>query len=301
MDGIVIINKPAGMTSFGVIARMRKIFEMKKIGHAGTLDPDATGVLPVCLGKATRVIEFMMEKDKAYHVVMKLGVVTDTQDASGKVLSVNRVGAEDEQITKVINSFVGNIMQIPPMYSAIRIGGERLYEMARRGCEIARDARPVSIIAIEGISIARSEGDVRATFDVECSKGTYIRTLCNDIGARLGCGGHMESLVRTRSGRFLLKDAFTLEDLEAKKKDGTLQNLILGMETALVGLPSCAVSEDEKRKLRNGLTIRCLCSAVKPGDLVRIHGDGLEFLAIGKALGDGSELMLKSHKWLEGT
>lgn len=301
MDGILNINKPAGITSFGVIARLRKIFDMKKIGHAGTLDPDATGVLPVCLGKATRLIEFMIEKDKAYHVVMRLGIETDTQDASGNILAVNPVDAEDAKIVDGVNSFVGDIMQVPPMYSAIRVGGKRLYELARQGCEIEREARHVKIKTIEGMTVTRDDAAVRVIFDVECSKGTYIRTLCSDIGARLGCGGHMESLVRTRSGPFLLRDAHTLEDLDARKKDGTLPDVLIGMETILAGLPSYVTDEEEKRRLKNGLTIRCLCPGSKPGDLVRIHGGGLEFLAVGKVLDDGSELLLKSHKWLEGT
>jgi tRNA pseudouridine55 synthase len=299
MDGIIVVDKPRGMTSFAVIARLRRLLGVKKMGHAGTLDPDASGVLPVCLGRATKVIEYLMDKDKAYHAVLRLGIETDTQDASGKVLAVNPVRASDEEIAEAVQSFVGDIMQVPPMYSAVRIGGKRLYEIARQGRDIERQARPVTIKSIEGIRVERTEEAVRVAFDVECSKGTYIRTLCADMGAALGCGGHMESLVRTRSGPFLLEDAHSLEELESRVKDSTIEGAVLKADEALKGLPACSVGPGERERLKNGLAVGFESDCAKPGDLVRLY-EGSNLIAIGRVLEHGGKAVIKSHKWLGG-
>ena len=200
MDGIYIVNKPKGITSFDVVAKMRRICDTKKVGHAGTLDPDAVGVLPICVGRATKVIEYLMEEDKAYHVELMLGMATDTQDSSGSVLYEKPVTASITEIEETIKSFVGESMQIPPMYSAIRVNGKRLYELARKGLEVERNPRAITISQIDISSINKKDDKVIVLFDVDCSKGTYVRTLCNDIGERLNCGGHMTSLTRTRSG-----------------------------------------------------------------------------------------------------
>jgi len=298
MDGILNINKPSGITSFGVVHRLRGILGIKKIGHAGTLDPDATGVLPVCIGKATRIIEFLMEKDKAYHVVLRLGIETDTQDASGKILARRVVNNSDEEIEEAIYSFVGDIMQIPPMYSAIRVDGKRLYEMARQGIEVDRKPRPVTIRSIDNLKIIREGEDVRAVFDVSCSKGTYIRTLCADIGAKLGCGGHMESLVRTRSGPFRLEDAVTLEELQERAKNGSLQDVILGMDVALTQFPRFVVAAEQVEKLKNGLSVPCPDSMGNDGELVRIYHNNGTLVAIGKVISQGRLRKVKSHRWL---
>lgn len=300
MDGILNINKPSGMTSFGVVHRLRGILKMKKIGHAGTLDPDATGVLPVCIGKATKVIEFLMEKDKAYHVVLRLGVETDTQDASGNILARRPVASSDEEIERAIRSFIGDIMQVPPMYSAIRVDGRRLYEMARQGIEVERKPRPVTIKDIENLEIIRTDGDVRAAFDVSCSKGTYIRTLCADIGDKLGCGGHMESLVRIRSGPFRLEDAFTLEEVKAHAENGSLADVILGMDWALTQFPRFDVDEKLAGRLRNGMAVPCPDALGKDGDLLRIYQENGNLLAVGRIISQDGELRIKSHKWLGG-
>jgi tRNA pseudouridine55 synthase len=300
MDGILNINKPSGMTSFGVIRRLRGILKIKKIGHAGTLDPDATGVLPVCVGRATKVIEFLMEKDKSYHVVLRLGVETDTQDASGEILACREVASTDEEIREAILSFVGDIMQVPPMYSAVRINGKRLYEMARQGIEIERKPRPVAIKAIENLKILREGEDVRVIFDVSCSKGTYVRTLCADIGARLGCGGHMESLVRTRTGPFHLEDSITLEEVQKRADDGSLPDVVLEMDMALTDFPCLTVTGDQARRLGNGMAVPCPGSLDEWGSLVRIYHENGSFISIGKIIGQGGKQMIKSQKWLGG-
>lgn len=296
MDGIVNIHKDRGMTSFDVIAKMRRILSIKKIGHAGTLDPDATGVLPVCLGKATRVIEYLMDKDKTYRAVLRLGVDTDTQDASGNITGTYAVTADDEAIVGAVRSFIGPVMQVPPMYSAIRMGGKRLYELARKGVEIERDARLITISDISDIQVIRQDTDVRVSFEVDCSKGTYIRTLCADIGKRLGCGGHMEALVRTRSGPFTLEDAITLEQLSSHQQAGTLHKVIIEMDRALEGLPSLFLDETQGMKLRNGL--RIALSGSLPVGLTRLYGAAGQFLAIGQVTVEEGRAYLKSHKWL---
>ncbi|HOQ76156.1 MAG TPA: tRNA pseudouridine(55) synthase TruB [Thermoclostridium sp.] len=300
MHGILNINKPSGMTSFGVIRRLRGILKTRKIGHAGTLDPDATGVLPVCAGKATKIIEFLMEKDKSYHVVMRLGIETDTQDASGEVLARRSVASSDEEISEAICSFVGDIMQVPPMYSAVRVDGKRLYELARRGVEIERKPRPVTISAIENLTITREGEDVRASFDVTCSRGTYIRTLCADIGSRLGCGAHMERLVRTRSGPFSLKDAITLEEVEERAGNGTLQDVVIGMDMALTEFPGLTVDENQAARLGNGVAVPCPASLGRSGELVRIYNEEGSLIAIGKIIDRGGKPMVRSQKWLGG-
>ena len=208
-DGVINIFKPVGITSHGVISRVRKILDMKKVGHTGTLDPDADGVLPICVGKGTKLSERLMNKDKTYLAVMKLGVTTDTQDASGNVMETREVTVTEEDVLGVISGFIGDIKQIPPMYSAIKINGRKLYELARKGIEVERKPRGVTIYSIKDITIS---GD-SVTMTVECSKGTYIRTLCHDIGEKLGCGAHMARLTRTRAGMFDIKNSVTLDEL----------------------------------------------------------------------------------------
>ena len=200
MNGIINVNKPIGITSFDVVSKIRRLYQIKKVGHAGTLDPDASGVLPLCIGKATKVIEYLMDKDKAYRVELVLGMATDTQDASGNIILEEPVLASNDEIKAAIKSFLGKQEQIPPMYSAVRINGKRLYELARKGIEVERNPRPVTFYKIDISSIERKSDKAVVTFDVECSKGTYIRTLCHDIGELLGCGGLMNALERTRSG-----------------------------------------------------------------------------------------------------
>ncbi|MCR5469058.1 MAG: tRNA pseudouridine(55) synthase TruB [Lachnospiraceae bacterium] len=248
MDGIINIYKEKGYTSFDVVAKLRGILKTKKIGHTGTLDPDAEGVLPVCVGRATRVCDLLTDRDKTYRAVMRLGVTTDTLDMTGNVLKTSDVNLSVSDIKNVVEEFIGNISQIPPMYSAIKVDGQRLYDLARKGVEVERKPRQVTIHAIEIIDIDLP----LVTFEVDCSKGTYIRTLCNDIGEKLGCGGAMESLIRLKAAGFEIKDAMTLEEVEKKRDDGTLEKEIMSIDQALLDYPAIYCIPDADRFLKNG-------------------------------------------------
>ena len=224
-DGIININKPEGMTSHDVIYKLRKIIGVKKMGHTGTLDPMATGVLPICLGKATRVAEYMDMDFKKYRCTMILGIVTDTQDVTGEVVETFSTDeVTEEAVREAFSGFHGVIDQKPPMYSAVRINGRRLYEYARAGEEIDVKTRQIYIrsLDIENIDLSGDDGKKRVTFTVECSKGTYIRTICQDVGEALGCGATMEKLERTASGRFTIEEAYTLDELRKVAEEAGL-------------------------------------------------------------------------------
>ena len=210
LSGIINVYKEKGYTSFDVVAKLRGILKTRKIGHTGTLDPDAEGVLPVCLGKATKVCDLLTDKNKEYEAVMLLGTVTDTQDVTGTVLEEKDVNVTEEQVRDVILSFVGDYMQVPPMYSALKVDGKKLCDLARAGVTVERKARPVQIIAIDILEVDLP----RVRMRVNCSKGTYIRTLCQDIGEKLGCGACMESLLRTRVSHFSVDEALRLSEIE---------------------------------------------------------------------------------------
>ena len=210
LNGVVVVDKPRDWTSMDVCAKLRGVFHEKRVGHAGTLDPMATGVLPVFVGRATRAVDFVAEGEKEYIATLRLGLVTDTQDTTGTVLEQNPVPADARQkLEAILPRFTGEIEQVPPMYSAIKIRGKKLYELARKGVEVERKPRTVTIHALEVVDGSDSDFTLR----VVCSKGTYIRTLCHDIGQALGCGGTMAQLRRTRVGQFALEDAVALEDL----------------------------------------------------------------------------------------
>lgn len=230
MNGILNVYKEKGYTSHDVVARLRGILKIKKIGHTGTLDPEAEGVLPVCIGKATKLCDFMTEKDKEYEVVMRLGVRTDTCDMTGSVISECRYEGNKDELIDVIGSFVGKNEQIPPMYSALKVNGKKLYELARMGKEVERKPRPVTIhrIVIEDISIESTPQTVK--FKTLVSKGTYIRTLCQDIGEKLGCGACMQELVRTSSGVFTIDDAIKLDEIEKLTLDGVIDDRLIKIE-----------------------------------------------------------------------
>lgn len=249
MDGVIVIRKEKGFTSHDVVAKLRGILHMKKIGHTGTLDPDAEGVLPVALGKATRLVDMITDKEKTYEAVMRLGVVTDTQDMSGTVLSqTTELSVTEEELCTVVSSFVGDYMQVPPMYSALKVNGKKLYELAREGKTVERKSRPVHFYEIEILDISFP----LVRFRVTCSKGTYIRTLCHDIGEKLGCGAAMESLLRTKVGRFTLDDAITLAQTEEAVKKGTIESKILGIEEILAEYPRVCCTKEGDRLLANG-------------------------------------------------
>jgi tRNA pseudouridine 55 synthase len=219
MDGVLNIYKPVGITSFDVIRRLKKVCNTKKIGHTGTLDPLASGVLPICLGRATKAVDLIMNDYKVYKAELKLGVITDTYDREGKILDTSSIDIQKEEIEKCIKSFTGDIFQIPPMYSAIKINGKKLYELARKGVEIPREPRPITIYDIDILDI----NIPFVTFQVKCSKGTYIRSLCYDIGNKIGCGGTMWNLERIQSGIFN-KD--TAVEIDSISTDNLIEYLI---------------------------------------------------------------------------
>ena len=225
-SGIINVYKEKGFTSFDVVAKLRGILRTKKIGHTGTLDPDAEGVLPVCIGRATKVCDILTDKDKVYEAVMLLGVETDTQDTSGEVLCEKPVEADKDAVEKAILSFVGEYDQVPPMYSALKVNGKKLYELAREGKTVERKARRVNIYSIEILEIDLP----RVRMSVHCSKGTYIRTLCHDIGNMLGCGGCMEKLLRTKVGVFELKDTLKLAQIDELAKMGMVEEKIISVD-----------------------------------------------------------------------
>jgi tRNA pseudouridine55 synthase len=248
VNGIINIYKEKGFTSFDVVAKMRGIAHQKKIGHTGTLDPDAEGVLPVCLGKATKVCDLLTEKDKEYEAVLLLGTTTDTQDITGAVLRTADVNVSEEAVRKAVLSFVGSYEQVPPMYSALKVDGKKLCDLARAGVTVERKARTVEIYRIEILSV-----DIpRVRFRVHCSKGTYIRTLCQDIGEQLGCGGCMESLLRTRVAQFSLSDALKLSEVEEHFRAGTVSDILCPVDAVFAQYPAFTVSEEADKLLFNG-------------------------------------------------
>ncbi|MBR5337502.1 MAG: tRNA pseudouridine(55) synthase TruB [Lachnospiraceae bacterium] len=248
MNGIINIYKEKGFTSHDVVAKLRGILKMKKIGHTGTLDPGAEGVLPVCIGNATRVCDLITNKDKAYRAVLLLGKTTDTQDVWGNVLSEKPISVSENDVVTAINSFVGEYDQVPPMYSAIKIGGKKLYELARKGETIDRPPRHVVIKDIKIIDMSLP----RVTMEVSCSKGTYIRTLCHDIGEKLCCGGVMEELLRIRSGEFILSEARKLSEIEELAKNGGIETILMPVDTVFKDLESLQADESIYKLLVNG-------------------------------------------------
>ena len=280
-DGVINIYKEKGFTSFDVVAKLRGILKQKKIGHTGTLDPDAEGVLVVCLGKATKLCDILTDKNKSYEAVFRLGITTDTEDSSGTVVSQKDVCVTEEQVKDVIQSFVGEYQQIPPMYSALKVNGKKLYELAREGKEVERAARPITIHEIEILKEELPEITIR----VSCSKGTYIRTLCHDIGQALLCGGAMASLTRTRVGSFQIGQAYLLAKLQQLSDEGRLSEAVLPVEEVFSHLPVMHVEEAGMKALLNGNQLKKSeleaagtekAAAVKTeeasGYRVRIHG-----------------------------
>lgn len=248
MNGILNVYKEPGFTSHDVVAKLRGICKQKKIGHTGTLDPEASGVLPVCLGSATKLCEVLTQKDKEYRAVMLLGCETDTQDTTGTVLSKHEVTASEEEVREAVLSFIGHYDQIPPMYSALKVNGQKLCDLARAGKVVERKSRPVTIHSIEIEEICLP----RVTMTVSCSRGTYIRTLCHDIGQKLGCGAAMENLVRTRSGKFGLDQAYKLSEIQMLSDEGRLSEILMPVETVFEGLLAVQVTGNGQKLLENG-------------------------------------------------
>jgi tRNA pseudouridine55 synthase len=248
-DGVLLIHKPYGVTSFDVVARIRRLYGTRQVGHTGTLDPIATGLLPVLVGRAVKASEFLTEKDKEYVAGLRLGLTTDSEDITGNILTESDVIPDRETVLQTAGQFVGEIMQVPPMYSALKVGGEKLVDLARKGIVIEREARPITVheLDIDG------EG-ADYTMRVFCSKGTYIRTLCADIGNKLGCGGVMSSLIRTKTGAFSLENAHTLDALEAMTLEER-QALLLPTETLFTHLPKVTLSDFFAKLSRGGCEI----------------------------------------------
>ena len=279
IHGIINVYKEKGYTSHDVVAKLRGIAGQKKIGHTGTLDPDAEGVLPVCLGKATKVCELLTDKDKTYRAVLFLGQTTDTQDASGTVLETSDVSNLNEaQVTEAVQSFVGEYAQIPPMYSALKVGGKKLYELAREGKTVERKARNVMIHSIKILRVDLP----RVEMEVSCSKGTYIRTLCHDIGEKLGVGGCMESLLRVQVGRFVLADSLRLSEIQKTKEDGNLEKILQPIDSVFEQYRAVRIRPDQEKRLQNGNSFR------KPDrlqnyddqEMVRVYDSNGHFAAV---------------------
>ena len=281
MDGILNVYKEKGFTSHDVVAKLRGILKMRRIGHTGTLDPDAEGVLPVCLGKATKLCELLTDKEKAYRAVMKLGVVTDTQDMGGAVLEENPVAVTEEEVLAAIHSFVGEYDQIPPMYSALKVNGKKLYELARAGQVIEREARRIQIISIKVDEINLPF----VTMTVACSKGTYIRTLCHDIGQKLGCGAAMEKLLRVKSGQFYLEDSLTLSEISRRMEENSLEACVIRPDSLFAQYPALTVRASGEKLLYNGnpMPLDMLDGIERlpeNGAMVRIYDMKSEFIGI---------------------
>ena len=281
IQGIINVYKEKGFTSHDVVAKLRGIVGQKKIGHTGTLDPDATGVLPVCLGKATKLCDLLTDKNKTYEAVLLLGKTTDTQDITGEVLEEKSTEAlTEEKVREAIEGFIGDYEQIPPMYSALKVNGKKLYELAREGKVIERKARPVKILDIQILEIDLP----KVRMEVSCSKGTYIRTLCHDIGEKLGCGGCMESLIRTRVSTFRIEDAKTLDEIETLKQEGKLAELLVPIDAMFPFYPKITVKDDWKAFAKNGnpLDLKMLKEACGQDEetQVRLYDESGKFIAI---------------------
>ena len=298
MNGVLNIYKEAGFTSHDVVAKLRGILKQKKIGHTGTLDPDAEGVLPVCLGNATKLCGLLSDKEKTYEAVLLLGQTTDTQDVSGTVLGTASVTAGEEEIREAVLGFLGDYDQVPPMYSALKVGGKKLYELAREGKEVERKARRVRILALEIHGIRLPE----VSFSVTCSSGTYIRTLCQDIGERLGCGGCMKSLLRTRVDRFRVEDSLRLSEIEELAREGRIGEALIPVDEMFPVYPKLRMKEAADRLVYNGnpfsagdaqefLQEETLC-----GTQVRVYDSSGNFVGIYRWQEDGQGLSYRPVK-----
>ena len=281
-NGILIIDKPTDWTSHDVVAKLRGILHEKRIGHAGTLDPMATGVLPVFVGRATRGVEFFEHAEKTYETELLLGVATDTEDTTGTVLTRREVSVTQERLTEVLERFRGEIMQIPPMYSALKVNGQKLCDLARKGRQVERQPRPVTV---HELTLLSREGDT-LRLRVRCSKGTYIRTLCADIGEALGCGGCMQALRRTQAGEYTIAEAVPLQQLlEAAEPETYLRNV----DTMVRGYPAVKLTVNQEKRCRNGNAF----SVTLPAGTYRAYSQSGEFLMLAK-VEDGVMSTIKS-------
>ena len=271
MNGIVIVDKPQGWTSQDVTARLRRVYATRRIGHGGTLDPMATGVLPVFVGRATRGVEFFEHAEKTYDTVLLLGRTTDTQDVTGATLAEKAVHLSPADIEKVLPRFRGDILQVPPMYSALKVNGKKLYELARKGQEVERQPRPITVFELTNLGF----DGTRLSLRVRCSKGTYIRTLCQDIGEALGCGGCMEALRRVRAGEYGIEDAVPLEKLLESE---TPEQYLRSLDTMFAHYPAVTLTANQEKRCRNGNPF----SSPLPQGTYRAYSQSGEFLMLAK-------------------
>ena len=274
MDGIVIVDKPQDWTSQDVVAKLRGVFQTRRIGHGGTLDPMATGVLPVFVGRATRGVEFFEHAEKTYEAKLRLGIATDTEDITGTVLEEKPVQVTQEQLENVLENFRGEIRQIPPMYSALKIGGQKLCDLARKGKEVERQSRTITIYELTLLSF----DGVTAELRVHCSKGTYIRTLCKDIGAALGCGGCMESLRRVTAGSYTIGEAIPLQTLVEAEDPGSYLRQV---DSMFLQYPEVHLTPNQEKRCRNG---NAFSLAISDGTY-RAYSQAGEFLMLAKVDG----------------
>jgi tRNA pseudouridine55 synthase len=286
VHGVLNVNKTSGMTSHDVVDAVRRILGMQRVGHTGTLDPQATGVLPLCVGRATRIAQYLTQADKEYVMTLRLGVTTDTLDAAGKETGrVSDLRVRREDVAAILPQFVGKIRQVPPIYSAKKHQGERLYRLARRGEIVEREPVTVTVFALELLGFASPDAELKAT----CSKGTYARSLCDDIGRALGCGGHLHALCRTRAGRFSLASAVTLDGLEERARTGRLGEVLMPIADALAHLPGARVAPEAGPLILHGNAITAGMVAQFPaevsrGALVRVLGFRKQLLSLAESV-----------------
>jgi len=292
MTGIICLNKPEGITSFLAVAKARRMVGEKKAGHTGTLDPMATGALPIMLGGATRFLELLPTSQKGYCAKLRLGVTTDTLDITGKIKSESEVTSTKYDVLAVLDGFRGDIMQLPPMYSAISKDGVRLYELARKGIEVEREKRKITIYNLE--LVGADEENHEYEIDVQCSAGTYIRTLIADIGEKLGCGAVMTQLCRTSANGFSLNDCVTLEQLEQLVQNGELETAIRSVDSTLLDYPELVVTDAQAKRFSNGGSLAIdRIGGCKATGLYRVYSPKKEFLGVGEIKEDSLELSVK--------
>ncbi len=294
-SGILVVDKGEGVTSFQVVAHLRRLLRALKVGHGGTLDPDATGILPILLGEATKLTPFLADQEKEYVARIRLGITTDSQDLSGTTLTTAPVPPfTPDQLGEVCSRFIGVIRQVPPMFSALHHGGRRLYELAREGIEVQREPREVTVraIALESVTLPTF------TIRVNCGKGTYVRALCADIGEALGCGGALESLVRTRVGQFSLESAIRWRDVQAARNGKQLWERLLPMDSALQHWPALTLDADEAKAFLHGRSIQLRELREASEGFVRVYDSGNRLLAVGRLM--GADRRLKPVRILYG-
>ena len=287
MNGIIIVDKPKGKSSHDMVGLMRRLTRIRRIGHTGTLDPMATGVLPLCIGSATKAADMLTLSDKSYRAELILGKTTDTLDAEGEVISEHEVNVSEAEIREAIESFVGEIEQIPPMYSAIKQNGKKLYELAREGIEVERKARRVTINSIDILDIDKE----RITIEVSCSKGTYIRTLCDDIGKKLGTGAYMSALRRIKTGCFTIDEAYTVDELTEMAENGTLPEKLKSVDSLFSQYDEIHLNEKQTKSIKNG--VRMSWRDRKEGEMLRLYDNENRFICISQ-IEDGRLKLIKS-------